>query len=256
MLLLLNGGDSTNLNPRFRNAYTNLNKDKPGKIWIETMIEQDPEVQNRLADEGRSLSWEEFAEAPRPRVIKTHAPAQLLLGCGGKALENLPSFVKVVVVSRNPLDACVSCFYHGFNPHKSGWPFDAWASTWFSGKVPHGSYFDWVKGWKEQADRHPGRVHWIEYESMKLDQNKALNCLGEYLGVNCYGPLIDKVAQYSSFEHMKKQTEEHGGDTMGHMQKGTVGDWKNHFTKEMYDVFAERFQQELGHTGFYFPQYN
>ena len=256
VLLLLNGGDGGKLNPQFKNSYTNLNKDKPGKIWIETMIEQDPEVQKRMMDEGRPLTWEEFAGAPRPRVIKTHAPAQLLLGCGMKALDNLPDYVKVVVVSRNPFDACVSSYYHAFNPFKLGWPFDAWASTWLAGKVAHGSYFDWIKGWKEQADRHPGRIHWIEYETMKLDQHNALRRLGEYLGVNCDDELIDKVAQYSSFDHMKKQTEEAGGDIVGHLRKGTIGDWKNHFSKEMYDIFAERFQKELGDTGFYFPQYD
>jgi hypothetical protein len=70
------------------------------------------------------LSWESFDTAPAPRVIKTHAPLQLLLGTNGRGVEALPERTKVVVVSRNPLDACVSCYYHAWNPFKSGWPFD------------------------------------------------------------------------------------------------------------------------------------
>jgi hypothetical protein len=48
----------------------------------------------------------------------------MLLGSGGEGLKHLPKGLKVIIVSRNPLDACVSSFYHAWNPAKSGWPFD------------------------------------------------------------------------------------------------------------------------------------
>ena len=50
----------------------------------------------------------------------------------------LPTGTKILVVSRNPLDACVSRFYHAFNPHKLGWSFDAWAALWLSGNTTYG----------------------------------------------------------------------------------------------------------------------
>jgi hypothetical protein len=255
VLLLLNGGNPNKLNPRFKNSYTTEQKDKPGKIWIETMIDQDPEVQKRMGDEGRPLTWQEFDEVPSPRVIKTHAPVHLLLGCQGKGLESLPDYVKVIVVSRNPLDACVSSYYHAHNPYKMGWPFEAWATVWYHGRCAFGSYFDWIKGWYDQSKQYPNRVCWIEYETMKQDQATALTQLGEYLGLSVSHELIENVVNFSSFDHMKKQTEEHGGDTLNHLRKGTVGDWKNHFSKELYEVFAEKFGCELKSTGLYFPPY-
>lgn len=253
VLLLLNGGDSSSLNPRFKNSYTSRNKDKPGKIWIETMVEQDPEIQNRMGDEGSPLTWQEFEDAPSPRVIKTHAPAQMLLGCSGNCLGSLPDFVKVIVVSRNPLDACVSSYYHAQNPYKLGWSFDAWASVWYAGRCSFGGYFDWIKGWQEQAKLYPNRVCWIEYETMKQDQPSALKKVSNYLGITATDELIDKAIKFSSFEHMKQQAEDHGGDTLHHLRKGTVGDWKNHFSKELYNIFADKFKAELGSSGLYFP---
>lgn len=254
VLLLLNRGDPTHLNPRFRNSYNS--KTKKGKIWIEAMVEQEPAMEQRMGDEGRALSWKEFDEAPSPRVIKTHAPIHMLLGCDGKGLERLPPFVKVIVVSRNPLDACVSGYYHVPNPFKMGWSFEAWAATWLSGRVEFGGYFEWVRGWYDQTRQHPNRVLWIQYESMIMNQPKILMDMARYLDVDCCNDTIGKTAQYSSFTFMKTQTDANGGDTLEHLRKGSVGDWKNHCTKEMYDVFADRFHEELGTTDLYFPSFN
>lgn len=41
--------------------------------------------------------------------------------------------VKIIVISRNPLDSCVSSFYHAFNPYKCGWSFEAWAALFYKG---------------------------------------------------------------------------------------------------------------------------
>ena len=98
----------------------------------------------RLSTKGAEfacLSWEEFDNAPSPRLLKTHAPPPLLLGmCDNDSTSHitLPIGTKIIVVSRNPLDACVSRYYHAFNPHKLGWSFDAWAALWLSGNTTYG----------------------------------------------------------------------------------------------------------------------
>jgi hypothetical protein len=257
VLLLLNGGNAISLNPRFKNSYTSENKDKPGKIWIESMVEQDPSVQSRMGAEGSPLTWSEFNNAPSPRVIKSHAPASHLLGSSQRGLSGIPDFVKVIIVTRNPLDACASCYYHGFNPHKSGWSFDAWAAVWLKGCVAHGDYFAWVKGWYEQHRQHPENSLWIEYEALKLDPTAALTRLGKFLDVDLDESLVGRVQTLSSFDHMKQQTEQAGGDTLNHLRRGVVGDWKNHFNRELYDEFAQRHRDTLSFcNGFPLPNFD
>jgi hypothetical protein len=92
------------------------------------------------------LSFEEFDAAPSPRVLKSHYASSLLPGThGGSIKEALPQGMKVVIVSRNPYDACVSGYYHFGKP--TGIPFEGYATAWLNGMAEYGSYFDWIKQW-------------------------------------------------------------------------------------------------------------
>jgi hypothetical protein len=124
VLLLLHGkNEHMTLSPAGRNAYRPVSN-PIGKIWIEAAVEQVPQVPNPRGPEFEPLSMEEFDSAPGPRVIKTHAQLDRLIGTNGGGIEDLPLGAKIVCVSRNPLDACVSFYYHGWSPYKSGWPFE------------------------------------------------------------------------------------------------------------------------------------
>jgi hypothetical protein len=123
VLLLLHRGYASRLDTAGKNSYHPITN-PVGKIWPEACVNQDPVKGAEIGKEFETLAWEEFENAPAPRLIKSHAPVQLLLGTNGSGVAALPSGAKVVIVSRNPLDACVSCFYHAWNPYKSGWPFE------------------------------------------------------------------------------------------------------------------------------------
>jgi hypothetical protein len=123
VLLLLNRERASHLDTAGKNSYHPINN-PVGKIWPEACINQDPVKGAEIGKEFETLMWAEFENAPAPRLLKSHAPVQLLLGTNSEGVEALPPGAKVVIVSRNPLDACVSCFYHAWNPYKSGWPFD------------------------------------------------------------------------------------------------------------------------------------
>lgn len=121
VLLLLNGGDPSSLNPKRQNSYS---KAAPGgKVWVENTVrvhardfELDPP--GRRMDK---LTLEEFNAIPSPRVIKTHAPRDLFLAtlpCSPPSLsassrpEPLAPGIKVVYCSRQAKDAVVSAYYH------------------------------------------------------------------------------------------------------------------------------------------------
>lgn len=100
-------------------------------------------------------------------------------------------------VSRNPKDACVSSYYHAFNPFKSGWPFDAWASVWLQGHVSFGDWFAITKEWLELSQRWPN-VLFVRYEDMKSEPGKTIRCIAEHIGVAPSDELIDRVVRKRS----------------------------------------------------------
>ena len=65
--------------------------------------------------DGSFLS--DLADVPNPRLMKTHAPWQLLPGRRG-GVGACPC--KAIYVTRNPKDACVSMMYHA----QGGWGFN------------------------------------------------------------------------------------------------------------------------------------
>jgi sulfotransferase len=251
VLLLQHGGDATLLNPANKNVYSPSSSSAVGKIWPEACIEQAPGAAV-AGQEFARISWEDFDSAPSPRLIKSHAPSKLLLGMSESEDSPIIPGVKVILVSRNPLDSCVSRYYHAFNPYKCGWTFDAWAAVWLSGNTTYGSWFDWVKHWHKRAKTNEDRILWLQYEEMKLDPAGQIRRIAEFLGVqqnNMTPDLTEKVLHGSSFASMKEQSSSKGGDFNQHLRKGMTGDWRNHFSDGMKDLFLEKYHAELHGTG-------
>jgi hypothetical protein len=125
ILLLLNNGDASLLDPATKNSYQ---RGRVGKIWPEASVDQNPELQRKMGREFTPVSLGDFNGAPSPRVIKSHAHRKVLLNSQGLGIEGLPAGTKLIITARNPLDACVSAYYHAFNPCKCGWPFEGLAT--------------------------------------------------------------------------------------------------------------------------------
>lgn len=109
VLLLLNGGNRDVVNPASKNTFkASDSKTCAGKIWLEASLEQEKNLPYHVP-EMEYMSLQEFKSIDTIRVIKTHAPEGSLLGCQGKGVRGLheatPVGVKIIIVSRNPLDA-------------------------------------------------------------------------------------------------------------------------------------------------------
>jgi hypothetical protein len=107
VLLLLNNGDASKLNPATKNSYDSgaaVDSGSPVtyKVWVEASVDQDPSFGTRYGPEFSNLSVADFDRMGESgvRVLKTHAPVPLLLGTGGRGVSGLPEKMKVVVVTR------------------------------------------------------------------------------------------------------------------------------------------------------------
>jgi hypothetical protein len=256
VLLLLHGADVSRLaGVSTKNSYvvpstttTTTTPDLPaGKIWVEACLEQDSRVADSHGAEFARMTWADFDAAPAPRLIKTHAPVHLILGMADDV--SMPTGTKVIVVTRNPMDACVSRFYHAFNPAKQGWNFGAWAACWLSGNTAFGDWFAWVRGWWARAQACPDQVLWVQYEDLKEDPTTHIARIARFLGgVDDSPSFIAKVADLSAFQNVKEQAQVDGGDFQNHLRKGVVGDWQSHFSDEMAAAFVAKYQEELRGT--------
>jgi hypothetical protein len=198
VLLLLNGGNPSVLNPADKNSFNA--ETKVGKIWLEAMIDSE---RGHSGGEFQRIELRDFVALPSPRLIKTHNPVELF--CGGDNGEGEPpppapsgppppcGGARVVYVSRNPMDACVSSYYHAFNPHKSGWPFDAWAAVWLAGCCAFGDWFSVTKGWHQLSTRFEN-VLFVQFEDLKASPRRTIRRIAAHIGEPLLPPRLPPPA--------------------------------------------------------------
>ncbi|XP_015277293.1 PREDICTED: sulfotransferase 1C1-like [Gekko japonicus] len=204
---------------------------KAGTTWLQEIVEMvrsggDPQKCARAPIYRRIpfidlvhpvLSGLEDAEAmPSPRTLKTHFPVQLVP----------PSF---------------------------------WEQNCKVRTIAWGSWFDHVKGWWEAKDRHP--ILYLFYEDMKEDLAQEIRKVAHFLDVELPEPILNKIVHHTTFDNMKANPMANYSTVppsmmdpavSTFMRKGTVGDWKDHFTvaqSEHLDVVCAR---ELGGSGLTF----
>jgi hypothetical protein len=111
---------------------------------------------------------------------------------------------------------------------------------------------------QDASDKH---IIWIQYEEMKKNPFEETQRLAQFL--NCSyandAAYLSKVVELSSFEAMQSQAKEKaeviasssassGSDPkklMSHLRKGIIGDWKNHFSSELFTLFKEKTEKEF-----------
>jgi hypothetical protein len=239
-VLLLKCNNFDQMDEVHKNAYNKATGF--GKIWPAAMLFQDRVTNER---QYQNMTWEEFDSAPAPRILKSHNGMGVFLGSKGQGVAGLPTGMKIVIVSRNPYDACVSGYYHFAKP--KGCPFEGYAIAWINGMMNYGSYFDWIKGWYAEYKKFPDQVIWMQYEDMKKDPFGETQRLARHLEVPKAedDEFIKEVVELASFDTMQNSAKAKGGDITGHLRKGVVGDWKNHFSPELFELFKGKVEREM-----------
>lgn len=245
VLLLLLKGDASQLTPEIQNSYSK--KSGIGKVWVEAsvrVVTNEPPMGNR--DE---FSFDEFSALPGRRLLKTHAPRHMFLGVSptcppsladsGRPAPLAPG-VKVIYVSRNAKDACVSSYYHAANPQKLGFPFDAWVVTWMSGLFEHGRWSDHVAGWRSELLNNPEQVLWVRYEDLKADPEGQIRRVASFLNISASDDTIARTVHGSGFKQMQAQSKR-----PDFFRKGEVGDHRKHFSSSLNQEFDELYKEQM-----------
>ncbi|XP_033230911.1 luciferin sulfotransferase-like [Belonocnema kinseyi] len=182
---------------------------------------------------------------PSPRFIKTHLPFHLL----PKEIRTGEKKPKIIYVSRNVKDTCVSYFHHCQLFEEFSGTFEEFCRLFLAGKVYFGSFWKHVSGFWER--RMQGNMLFLQYEEMKADLQSVIKETAKFLGKKELSESEIKILEkHLSFTCMKanpavnfeeiieiqkrlKLTTNEGK----FIRSGKVNQWKESMSKEMINRF-------------------
>ncbi|KAL7851755.1 hypothetical protein AOLI_G00221110 [Acnodon oligacanthus] len=232
---------------------------KSGTIWLQQILSLiqargDAEaIKDQLNSER--LPWIEtignekkFLSAAPPRFRVTHlqhrfVPLSLRQGTG-----------KVIYVARNPKDVLTS-YYH-FHKYacmlETPKDFNEFYERFMEGRVYGNCWFEHIKVW--YSHREEMNFLYITYEDMIKDLRTEVERICAFLGKVLSENELEDVVRHSMFKNMLNNEQANyrqisssllDQQNGSFMRKGTVGDWKNHFTVAQSEQFDQVFQEKM-----------
>ncbi|XP_002737243.1 sulfotransferase 1A2-like [Saccoglossus kowalevskii] len=185
-------------------------------------------------------------EAPSPRLIKSHLPYNYFpvrrsdVGC------------KIIYICRNPKDVCVSFFHYlkGYRVLDGDNAWENFVTNFLSGDIVYGSWLDHAMGWLGNVDDN---ILFLTYEDTMKDPEKMFRKIVKFIGRPVCEDKFNEVVEASDFRNMKNISRDrlsiprmfYDHKSAPFFRKGTVGDWKNHFSKEENEAFYRQFGKKL-----------
>ncbi|XP_071777392.1 amine sulfotransferase-like [Centroberyx gerrardi] len=232
---------------------------KSGTIWMQQilrLLEAKGDIQ-ATKDELNSVQvpWIEligngkaFVTAPSPRLRVAHLQYHFM----PLALSQKKG--KVIYVARNPKDVLVSYFHFHKVATMLETPkdFNDFFEKFMKGGVYGNCWFDHIKTWYSHKDDM--NILFITYEEMIQDLQSVVERISLFLDKDLTDEQLANVVKHSTFRNMKKIPQANyelvPEDLLDHhkgsfMRKGTIGDWKNHFTVAQNERFDQVFQKEM-----------
>lgn len=226
---------------------------KSGTTWLEKMIQAwegyhevlIPEVAGHELATGGSHDFElpadmfsRFSNALVLTKMHVHGSPHNVSVLHGA---NVP----YVVLFRDLRDVAVSHYFYVRNtPWHPEYPvyagLDVEAGLCAFAERTLGAFRDWVISW--ETNRDPERSVVIRYEQMLEDGVGTLSKVAGVFGLPGDDARIREVIEAHSFERMSGGRSEGQEDAGQFVRKGTSGDWRNHFS----DRVREMFKREIG----------
>ncbi|XP_049816285.1 luciferin sulfotransferase-like [Schistocerca nitens] len=186
----------------------------------------------------------------RPRFIKSHLPVDLL------PAQLWTVKPKIIYVVRNPKDVAISYYYHHRLMHGYRGNIKTFVEIFLSGNVAYGPYWRHVLDFWKLRDEPNVLIN--SFEDMKKDICSVINKMTCFLGRTLNEDQVTALAQYLSFESMKKNSSVNFHNTgpdnevIDFIRKGEVGQAHDELEPDLierFDAWSKRHLRDTDYHG-------
>ena len=234
---------------------------KSGTTWLERMISAWPGYHELLipdvaAHELRAGGSHDY-ELPENAFSRMRGMLVLtkmhVHGSAHNARVLREAGVPYAVLFRDLRDVAVSNFFyvrntpwHPEHPVYAGLDVADGLAVFAERTLP--SYADWVRGWRDNRD--PERSIVLRYEEMLDDVRACLVRTAELFGLDASAERIDEIAAAHDFRAMSGGRGAGQADDGSFVRKGVAGDWANHFTPDLKEIYKDAIGEFLIEFGY------
>jgi len=204
-------------------------------------------------------SVEYLKQHDNPRFIKTHLPFSLL----PDEMQNGNKSPKIIYITRNPKDVCVSYMHHGKLLQQWRANMENFAKVFLADKAQYGSYWKHIKGYWNH--RNSLNALFIKYEDMKQDLPSVIRIVSKFLNKSLTEEEIQGLAEHLSFDSMKKNKAVNADEGIelrkknnlayedgSFIRSGTVGKYKEELSPEIIKEFDTWIKKNIDGTDLVF----
>lgn len=239
-------------------AIAHITHPKAGSQWIRRILAECvpnlvvPRTEDLIRNPGLSPGEMFLSEPPARGQVY---PALYLPKFLFDTVEGSETCRRFVVI-RDLRDTLISGYFSFLHSHGTDWDFiRTWRSTLEEMSVENGLIY-LFHGFTEHCSAV--QESWIDsgdpvirYEDLLSNDVEILQkVLLEHCGLPVMPEVLRSKIVESRFENLtggRKLGEE---DRFAHLRKGTPGDWRNHFTPKVTEMFKDRFGEVLIRTGY------
>ncbi len=234
---------------------------KSGTTWLEKMLSSwpgfgeilIPEVARHEMIQGGSDRYElpdQMFERFKNMLVLTKMHVH---GSEHNARVLREAGVRYVVLFRDLRDVAVSNSYyvrntpwHPEHPYYAGKDVQECLGVFAERTLD--DYANWVRLWAANAD--PERSIILRYEEMLEDVRDCLRRIADLFELDASDERISEIAERNSFRRMSGGRDRGQANTSDFVRKGVAGDWRNHFTPSLCDLYKSKIGRFLVDFGY------
>lgn len=223
---------------------------KSGTTWMKNMLASYPGYRSTMIPEAISFEMAHGGTHALPlpddlfdrlegrlSVLKLHVPgtrhnAKLIHRRG----------IRYVVQYRDLRDVAVSHYFYVRNtpwhPEYDDYRnLDTEAGLKHFGTTLLPEFVRWIRNWRARRDERLSLE--VRYEDLLADTRPVFQRVARHFGLDDSPETIDRIVGKHSFESVSRGRSRGKEDRNSFFRKGVTGDWKNHFTPELVELYRE-----------------
>lgn len=234
---------------------------KSGTSWLESMLASFPGYARVMIPEAivheRSQGGTHDFDVPedlfrrfdqRLAVLKLHARGS---DWNVRLLEEAD--LPYVVMYRDLRDVAVSYFFYvqrtPWHPdHLNYRGLDIEEGLLHFGRTLLSEYVDWIRKWRDQRDQERSLI--VRYEDLLKDTENVFRAVTDLYNLNADAEEVLEIVDAHRFDRMSGGRDRGDQDSASFFRKGVSGDWKQHFTSPVAQLFKKKAGRALVELGY------